>query len=319
MEVISVVVIVVIDVQLVGVVPVVRPIFRPRVHEQERIPAIGEPGIAQVHGGAVLHAERVLVPKGEREGVLRNVVAAVAAALRPSAVIAGPILCTILLERSVSLPAASLRPALLLLPVGCLLPGALGLLLYALRLLLLLVLPLLGLLRRLLLLRLLRPLALLLLPALFLLPLLRLLVLSPLLLRLLNRLPALLLFLLLLRWLRLAVRALLFLLLVLLPLGFPAVLVLVVRLRKRRNRHSEEHNQRSGADTSNYSHNQFSVSSLLVLHAEHQPAPLSGISYRVGRQSGRSACAAPNDLLWVAMHVPIRNTTGSETWPMLSR
>ena len=282
-EVVSVVVIVVIDVQIVGVVPVICPVFRPRIHQQERIPAVGEARIAQVHGGAILYAERVLPPKREIEGGLRNIVAAVAPALRPSPMIAGPVLRAILLERSMALPAAIPHPALLLLPGDCLLPGAFRLLTYALRLLLLLLLrPLWGLLRPLLLLPLLllpllrlllflsllgllRPLFLL---PLFLLPLLRLLLspagccplccglLRPLLLGLLSRLSAL-----RLPLLPSAAWALLLFLLALLLLRVAAVLLLVV-LRVRTSGQAEEQNQRSGADVSNYSHNQFSISSL---------------------------------------------------------
>ena len=71
----------------------------------------------------------MLASEIEAEAVLRNIVAAVSATLRPSAMIAGPVLRTILLKCALPLPSALLLPSPLLLPCGCLLLSALRLLL----------------------------------------------------------------------------------------------------------------------------------------------------------------------------------------------
>jgi len=55
-----------------------------------------------------VHPELVLTPEIETEAVLRNVVTAIASTLRPSAMIAGPVLSTILLKCTMPLPAALL-------------------------------------------------------------------------------------------------------------------------------------------------------------------------------------------------------------------
>ena len=61
------------------------------------------------------------LPKERREAVLRNVVAAVTSTLHPSAMVAVPMLRSILLPCAMSLPGAMLCPASLLLPRDCLL------------------------------------------------------------------------------------------------------------------------------------------------------------------------------------------------------
>ena len=119
-EVVPVVVIVISDVNVVGRVPIVCPVFRPGVHEEERIAAVREARISQVDRGA-RHSEPVLTPERETEAGLRYVVTAIASALRPGAMIAVPVLSTILLERAMALPSALLLPAPLLLPRDCLL------------------------------------------------------------------------------------------------------------------------------------------------------------------------------------------------------
>jgi len=67
----------------------------------------------------------VLRAEAKAELRLRNVVATVAAALIPSAVLRLPILSAILLPGAVSLPGALLYPSTLLLPATCLLLTAL--------------------------------------------------------------------------------------------------------------------------------------------------------------------------------------------------
>ncbi len=64
--------------------------------------------------------------EGETEAILRDVRSAVAAALRPVAMVGRPVLGAVLLPGIVALPAAVLYPAALLLPGSCLLVGALG-------------------------------------------------------------------------------------------------------------------------------------------------------------------------------------------------
>ena len=127
--VVKVVPVVIIDVDVIGAVPVFLPVFRPGIQEQERIAAIQEARIPHVHGGAVVQPEIVLTPEGETEGGLRNVVAAVAATLQPVAMLAVPLLSATLLPCAIPLVAALPCPSPLLLPRDCLLPRTLRLLL----------------------------------------------------------------------------------------------------------------------------------------------------------------------------------------------
>jgi len=283
--VVKVVPIVITDVDVIGGIPICRPVFRPRIHQHERKAAVRETRIPHVHRRAG-HPEIVLTSEIETEAVLRNEVTAIASTLRPSAMIAVPVLSTILLECAMRLPGAMLLPSPLLLPCNCLLLrtlqlllGLLGtlwllLLLSGLRVLLLLLLLgslllLLSGLRVLLLLRLLGPLLLLLLSGLrTLLLLLRLL--GPLLLLLLSGLCTLLLLLRLLGPLLLlllsGLRALLLLrllgpLLLLLLSGLCALLLrltlffVLLTLRVRRDNRPEEQKQGGSASGSNELHN----------------------------------------------------------------
>ena len=106
--VVKVVAIVVVDIKVIGVIPVVGPIFRPWVKQQERISAVLEARIPQIHDRLRANAEGVLGSEIEAEGVLRNVVTAVASALRPGAMVGGPPLGAILLPGIMPLPAAPL-------------------------------------------------------------------------------------------------------------------------------------------------------------------------------------------------------------------
>src|ERR1019366_1210981 len=110
-------------------VPVFRPGFWPGIHEQERRAAVREARIPHVDRGAAVHPEPVLTPEIEAEAGLRNIVTAIASTLRPSAMIAFPALSTILLPRTVPLPAALFQPSPLMLPRDCLLLRTLRLLL----------------------------------------------------------------------------------------------------------------------------------------------------------------------------------------------
>jgi hypothetical protein len=126
-EVVPVVVIVISDVDVIGRVPIVCPVFRPGVHEQERIAAVPETRIPQVDRGTG-HSEPVLTPERETEAGLRDVVTAIAPALRPRAMVTVPVLGTILQDCPMPLPSALLLPSPLLLPRECLLGRALRLL-----------------------------------------------------------------------------------------------------------------------------------------------------------------------------------------------
>lgn len=106
--VVKVVPIVIVDVDVIGIVPVLCPVFRPGIHEQERKAAVREARIPHVDRGAVVNPEPVLTPEMEIEAGLRNVVTAVASTLRPGAMLAFPPLSTILLPCTMFLPAAAL-------------------------------------------------------------------------------------------------------------------------------------------------------------------------------------------------------------------
>jgi hypothetical protein len=106
--VVKVVAIVVVDVEVVGVIPVVGPVLRPRIKQQERIPAVLETRISQIHHWLRANAEVVLAAEIQIKGVLRDVVTAVASTLRPTPVVGGPALGAILLPRIVPLPSAPL-------------------------------------------------------------------------------------------------------------------------------------------------------------------------------------------------------------------
>ncbi len=76
------------DINVVGVVPVIRPVFRPWVHETEPIAAVLEAGIsAHNKEGQAVDSKPMLRPKVSTEPVVRDAIAAVAATLLPSAVV----------------------------------------------------------------------------------------------------------------------------------------------------------------------------------------------------------------------------------------
>lgn len=85
----------------------------PGSHQQERESVVLETRIAKAHHRKPFHAEMVPPSKVKVEGKLRNVIAAVAATLRPSPTIGRPVLGTILLKRTVTLPACRKPPPLL--------------------------------------------------------------------------------------------------------------------------------------------------------------------------------------------------------------
>ena len=81
------------DIDVVGVIPVIRPVFWPWVHQSEPIAAVLEAGIsAHNQEGQSVDAESMVRPKVSTETVVRNAVAVVPAALLPAAVIGFPVL-----------------------------------------------------------------------------------------------------------------------------------------------------------------------------------------------------------------------------------
>jgi hypothetical protein len=88
----------IIDIYIIAVVPVVGPIFGPRVNEAEPKAAVLEAGIpTNNQDGKTIDAEPVITPKMPTEAVLRNAVAGVTAALPPVTVLGLPAMCATLL------------------------------------------------------------------------------------------------------------------------------------------------------------------------------------------------------------------------------
>jgi hypothetical protein len=108
--------VVIVNVKVVGTIPVFCPVFGPRVNEHERKATVLEAGISHEYRGPAPDTERVSTSKIEAETVLRDVVTAIAAALSPSAMLVLPMLGAILLPRTMPLPATLLHPTSLLLP-----------------------------------------------------------------------------------------------------------------------------------------------------------------------------------------------------------
>lgn len=115
-KVVAAVVIVVVDVNVIVGVPVWVPVPGPWINQQKRKPSVGEARVPHIHTRKPAETEEMSAAEREAEGRLRDIVTAVASALRPVAVVGGPVLGAVLLEGSMSLPTAFLRPALLLLP-----------------------------------------------------------------------------------------------------------------------------------------------------------------------------------------------------------
>ena len=107
-QVVSVLIIVIVDIEIVRGIPIVGPVFRPRIEQQERESTVLETRIPHIHTGECVETEEMPAAEREHEGALRNVVAAVAPALRPTAMVGGPVLGAVLLEGSVPLPTATL-------------------------------------------------------------------------------------------------------------------------------------------------------------------------------------------------------------------
>jgi len=81
------------DIDVVVVVPVIPPVFRPWVNETEPIAAVLEAGIsAHNQEGESVNTEPMVPTKVSAEAVVRNAIAVVAATLLPGAVIGIPAL-----------------------------------------------------------------------------------------------------------------------------------------------------------------------------------------------------------------------------------
>src|ERR1039457_1879120 len=88
----------VVDIYIIVVIPSVRPVFWPRIHETEPKAAVLESGIPAIHLYRVpVDAEPVVRTKVATIMVFRNAVAVVAATLLPVAVLGLPVACTMLL------------------------------------------------------------------------------------------------------------------------------------------------------------------------------------------------------------------------------
>lgn len=81
------------DINVVGVVPITRPVFWPWVNQAEPIAAVLEAGIsAHNQEGESVDAESMVRAKVPTETVLRNTVSVVATTLLPVAVVRVPVL-----------------------------------------------------------------------------------------------------------------------------------------------------------------------------------------------------------------------------------
>lgn len=123
--VVQVIPVVIADINVIGGIPVLRPVSWPRVNHHEGKTAVLEAGVTRNYIRLAVDAKPVFVAEIEAETSFWDVVAPIAPSLFPITVIASPIRGTISLPSCLSLPAAMLSPAALLLPGLRLLPGAL--------------------------------------------------------------------------------------------------------------------------------------------------------------------------------------------------
>ena len=103
------------DVDIVSVVPIVRPIFRPRINGTEPIPAVLKAWISSNdQKGESVDAEPMFWPKVSPKAIVGNTVAVVAAALLPVAVVGIPVSGAMFLPSGVLDTLLFLSPARLL-------------------------------------------------------------------------------------------------------------------------------------------------------------------------------------------------------------
>jgi len=91
LSVVKVIPVVIADIHVVAGIPVLRPVLRPRVYHHEGIAAVLEAGVTPNDEGLAVNPKPMTLAEIETEAIFRNEVAAIAAALIPSAVIALPI------------------------------------------------------------------------------------------------------------------------------------------------------------------------------------------------------------------------------------
>jgi hypothetical protein len=90
---------VVVHVYVIAVIPIARPIFRPRINQTEPIATVLEAlSAANEYHRKVVNAKRVVLAVIFAEAVVRNAVAAIPTALLPRPVLGLPTVCTIILE-----------------------------------------------------------------------------------------------------------------------------------------------------------------------------------------------------------------------------
>jgi hypothetical protein len=89
------------DVNVVVVIPVIAPVFRPRVHETDPIALILEARVpSHNHEGQTVDTESVVRTKVATETVVRDAVAVISATLLPSAMVGIPVLGAMPLPRA---------------------------------------------------------------------------------------------------------------------------------------------------------------------------------------------------------------------------
>ena len=87
----------VVDVHIIVVIPIVRPVFRPWVNDTKPKAAILEPGVpTRKNHRETVKAKSVILAEGVTETIVGDTVTAVAAALLPFAVLRLPVMCAIL-------------------------------------------------------------------------------------------------------------------------------------------------------------------------------------------------------------------------------
>ena len=88
------------DINVIVVIPVVAPVFRPRVNETDPIALVPEARVpTHNHEGQPVNAESVVRTKVSTETVVRDAVAVISATLLPVAMVGIPVLGTMLLPR----------------------------------------------------------------------------------------------------------------------------------------------------------------------------------------------------------------------------
>src|SRR5579864_7896019 len=89
------------DVNVVVVIPVIAPVFRPRVHETDPVALILETRVpTHNHEGQAVDLESIVLTKISTIAIVRNAVALISATLLPIAMVGIPVLRAMLLPRA---------------------------------------------------------------------------------------------------------------------------------------------------------------------------------------------------------------------------